>query len=113
MGAESPSREEQGLPRNLLENQSTVLLCQNFLQCGILEVEGIGKPNIYCFFLAKDVFLAEKMKPNQKLSDWLPQGTRVKINAKLMRQDAKAPYLATTVWAESEDHMITEDMTNK
>ena len=101
------------LPRNLLESQATVLLCKNQVQCGILEVVGMGRANVYCFFLAKDVLLAQDLRPGQKFSEWLPQGSRVKINAKLIRENAKAPYLATTVWAESEDNRVTEEMTNK
>merc|ERR1711915_96142 len=89
------------------------MLCQNILQCGILEVESMGRPNIYCFFLSKDVVLAQEMREGQRLSDWLPQGVKVKINAKLIREDAKAPYHATTVWVESEDRRITEHMVNR
>lgn len=111
--AASPVQREGGLPRNLLESQATVLLCQNFLQCGILEVEGMGKANVYCFFLSKDVLLAQDMRQGQRFSDWLPQGAKVKINAKLIRENAKAPYLATTVWVESEDSRVSEEMTNR
>merc|ERR1711892_1004617 len=108
----SPGHSERVLPRNLLESQATVLLCQNFLQCGILEVEGMGRANVYCFFLAKDVLLPQDLRQGQRFSDWLPQGSRVKINAKLIRENAKAPYLATTVWVESEDSRVSEEMTN-
>ena len=101
------------LPRNLLESQATVLLCQNYQQCGILKVEGLDRTNVYCFFLAKDVLLPQDLRHGQRFSDWLPQGSRVKINAKLMRENAKAPYLATTVWVESEDSRVSEEMTNR
>ena len=83
------------------------------LQCGILEVELQGKSGVYCFFRGKDVVLANPWVQGVKLSTWLPQGTRVKLNGKLMRERGKVPYLATTVWAESEEGRITQEMTNK
>ena len=101
------------LSRNLLEATGIVVLAQNMLQCGILEVELQGRSGVYCFFRGKDVVLATPWAQGVKLSAWLPQGTRVKLNGKLMRERGKVPYLATTVWVESEEGRITQEMTNK
>ena len=57
------------------------------------------------------MLLALDMRQGQRFSDWLPQGSRM-INAKLIRENVKAPYLATTVWEEPEDSRLTEEMTN-
>ena len=90
-----------------------MVLAQNMLQCGILEVDLQGRSGVYCFFRGKDVVLQTPWAQGVKLSTWLPQGTRVKLNGKLMREKGKVPYVATTVWAESEDGRITQEMTNK
>ena len=101
------------MPRNLLEASGTVVLAQNMMQCGILEVEQPGRSGVYCFFRASEVVLATAQGPGVKLSAWLPQGARVKLNGKLVRERGKVPYLATTVWVESEDARITTEMTNR
>ena len=45
---------EPSLPRNLLEASATVVLAQNMMQCGILEVDQ-GRSGVYCFFRAGEV----------------------------------------------------------
>ena len=96
-----------------MEASGIVVLAQNMLQCGILEVDLQGRSGVYCFFRGKDVVLQTPWAQGVKLSTWLPQGTLVKLNGKLMREKGKVPYVATTVWAESEDGRITQEMTNK
>ena len=102
-----------GLPRHLLDTPATVLYCHSSLQCGLLQVDGLRQGRQLCFFLASDVLLATELRPGQRLHEWLRQGARLKINAKLIRERARVPFLVTTAWAESEDSKVTEEMAGK
>ena len=98
--------------KTVLGGQGVVLLCQNLLKCGILDLQtpaGLTK----CFFFAPDVLLARTQRKGEEMSDWLKQGSKVRVNARRVSQNNNIPFIATTVWVESEARRLTEEMKNK
>ena len=96
----------------VLAVQGEVLICQNLLQCGLLDLQSPDGP-AKCFFLARDVLLARSQRKGEEMSDWLRQGTRVRVTARRVSQTSPVPFIASTVWTESEARRVTEDMKNK
>lgn len=92
------ARSSEPLPSKIYEIVGKVLLVQQVLDCGIIEVEGNANRKAFCFFLGKDV--VTNSKPGDKLTDKVQPGSMVKVNARLMDSNASVPFLASTVWSE-------------
>ena len=89
-----------------------VLLCHNYLQCGLLDLQSpAGKKK--CFFNAGDVLLGRTQRKGEDMSQWLKKGTKLRVNARKVSDKKEVPFIATTVWAESEGRRVTEGMKNK
>ena len=58
------------------------------LQCGILSLVGGVDKSVYCFFLSSQACGSVQLRT----------GVRILTNARLVRPQAKVPYLASTVW---------------
>ena len=104
----SPDRQN----KPYLAIPGVVLISQNLLQCGLLDLQSPAGPD-KCFFLARDVVLSRSQRKGEEMSDWLRPGTRVRVNARRVSQKSQVPFIATTVWAESESKRLTEEMKNK
>jgi len=81
-------QENRGLPNRLYECQGTIVIYQPMLECGIVSLVGGDDQSVYCFFLSR-----QACGPVQ-----LRTGVRILTNARLVRPQAKVPYLASTVW---------------
>jgi len=92
-----PARGSE-LPSKIYEIVGKVLLVQQNMDCGIIEVEGRANMKAFCFFLGKDVIT--NSKPGDRLTDKVHPGSIVQVNARLMDKYASVPFLASTVWSE-------------
>ena len=96
----------------MLAGHGVVLHCHNYLQCGLLDLQTpTGKRK--CFFNAGDVLLARTQRKGEDMSDWLKKGTRLRVNARKVSDKKEVPFIATTVWSESEGRRVTEVVKNR
>jgi hypothetical protein len=84
----------------LYEQKCRVELVQDFLQCGILVLEGKDNRRAYCFFFKKDYNARQEGSQNDKMTSVLPKGKELFANARLVAEGSNVPYMATTVWEE-------------
>ena len=96
----------------MLAGHGVVLLCHNYLQCGLIDLQSPGGKR-KCFFNAGDVLLARTQRKGEDMSDWLKKGTRLRVNARKVSEKKEVAFIATTVWTESEGRRVTEVMKNK
>ena len=90
-------RASPALPSKVYDCRSSVVLVNDLLAAGIIELEGGDGKLAYCYFRARDLVAR---KENGTLGERLPVGSRVKCNCWLLDEVAKVPYLASVVWTE-------------
>ena len=90
-------RASPALPSKVYDCRSSVVLVNDLLAAGIIELEGGDGKLAYCYFRARDLVAR---KENGTLMERLPLGSRVKCNCWLLDEVAKVPYLASVVWTE-------------
>jgi len=79
-------------PSKLFECRAEIVLYQEMLRCGILQVHGPGSQSFYCFFL--EVHCVGQLV--------LKEGYPVMANIRLMNSGAKVSYMAASVWKQGE-----------
>ena len=90
-------RASPALPSKVYDCRSSVVLVNDLLSAGIIELEGGDGKLAYCYFRARDLVTR---KEGGTLGERLPVGSRVKCNCWLLDEVAKVPYLASVVWTE-------------
>ena len=90
-------RSSPALPSKVYDCSSSVVLVNDLLSAGIIELEGGDGKLAYCFFRARDLVTR---KEGGSLGERLPVGSRVKCHCWLLDEVAKVPYLASVVWTE-------------
>eukprot|EP00092_Neocalanus_flemingeri_P030045 GFUD01032620.1.p1 GENE.GFUD01032620.1~~GFUD01032620.1.p1 ORF type:complete len:2235 (+),score=576.38 GFUD01032620.1:40-6744(+) len=93
------------LPDKVYSCVCKISLYVEHLGCGIVELQGSNGEKAYCFFLAKDVVSTTITK----LADQLFVGKPMKVNARLVSERNKIPYLASTLLPEGVDEKILDD----
>ena len=90
-------RASPALPSKVYDCRSSVVLVNDLLAAGIIELEGGDGKLAYCYFRARDLVTR---KEGGTFRERLPVGSRVKCNCWLLDEVAKVPYLASVVWTE-------------
>ena len=57
--------------------------------------------------------MARTQRKGEDMSDWLKKGTRLRVNARKVSDKKEVPFIATTVWSESEGRRVTEVVKNR
>ena len=80
--------------------RARVLLVRDFLQVGLALIEGPSPA--FCLFRTSH-FVKQRGNP-ASLTQWAPEGTRIRLHAKKEDNSRLVAYLATSVWFEGEDY---------
>ena len=100
MEAPRISQGNDQLPDKVYECLGQVLLVQDFLECGVLQLRGADGRAANCLFFRKDVLVHARM---ERMSLETPQNSYFKANAWMMNRDWSIPYLASSVWVDGAD----------
>jgi len=95
----NPNTSQQ-LPDKVYECLGTVVLVQDFLECGVLQLKGADGRTANCLFFRKDVLVHAR---RERLSLETQQGVLFKANAWMMNRAWPVPYLAASVWLDGAD----------
>ena len=93
-------RASPALPSKVYDCRSSVVLVNDLLAAGIIELEGGDGKLAYCYFRARDLVTR---KEGGSLGERLPVGSRVKCHCWLLDEVAKVPYLASVVWTDGSE----------
>ena len=77
-----------------------MVLVQDFLECGVIQLRGAEGRTANCLFFRKDVLVHAR---RERMSLETPQNTPFKANAWMMNRDWPIPYLAASVWLDGAD----------
>jgi len=80
----------------MYEANCTVVLVKDLLRCGVALIDISDGNSAYCFFDRKS--LVTPVSDKERLSVRVRKGDTMKINAWLLDENAKIPYLASTIW---------------
>ena len=86
---------EQDLPDKIYDNSCSLVLVNDFLECGVIQLRGSRGQTANCLFLRRDVLV---MGRREKLSYELARDGCYRANAWLINPCSKIPYLAANVW---------------
>jgi len=90
------SSVSSSLPDRVYECRCQVIIVQDLLQCGVVQLEGANRKS-YCLFFGKDFISKNKQSLSQKLSLEIPIGTFLLVNARLVKEGCAIPFLATSL----------------
>ena len=96
-GSDGPAGVQEDLPNKIYGVPCRLVMVNDILNVGVVEVQNPTGMRVNCLFTRKDI--ATPLR-RDKLSAEVSYDSQYRVNAWLMNNTLKIPYMASTVWLE-------------